>query len=354
MAKQKAGSQPDNSAPHRNVVLSGDGPQSANAAVVSPVAQTQGDGELSTSQRLFPNLTPAPVEPKVEEPNQGEPKPEVPEEPKPETPAEPKPQEPPKDEFDWDKFKSVKAKAKVDGQEREVTLEEMRKAFELKTHFDETAQKIGQERRALAEERRRLEEARGGIPTQQPPVAQPQPPVGDSLLSQDPLIQALLIQQQQQQMMMQQMMMQLQPTVHQNVRQRVDAELKKIGFNDFLSYIPKMEAYLATVQDDRLLQYYDSAEGGKQLYFMLKAQDLQQGQTQQPEPPKEPRVEPKKEPAIPKPQIPIPRIDGGNQGNPTVLDDFGAKKAKILERIRQNPDDREAVNELLRLQGIIK
>lgn len=61
--------------------------------------------------------------------------------------------------LDLDKFKGYKVKAKVDGQEEEVTLEALLKSYQTDKTISQRGQQLGAERRALADERKRVDEA---------------------------------------------------------------------------------------------------------------------------------------------------------------------------------------------------
>jgi hypothetical protein len=348
-------------------------PQAANKNVVEVARQTAGD-EMSTTERLFGDVlaegaltdenTPAPGQsiplsqnPLTEEAAL------APVEKKEEQQVEaPEPQQPKQEEvstpnnkeeefLDLDKFANRRVKTKIDGREEFVPFKEVVGQYQLKKHLNEAADRVGEERRKLAEEKRQLMELRQ---MNEQRVQQIQPDLGQSAnverqaqfapqsLPLDPLIAKIQYLEAQ----MNQMAEGTKPVIYQSNRQRVADDLKRQGFNDFMDYIPKMEGHMVSLRDPSLVNFYDTPEGAKALYFQLKAQDLQGSlQRQAPAPVAQPS------PAV---RPPITKIDGGGQPSSGNVDDAGFRYKQDFRKAVNLGDDKEAWNNVLRNKGIIE
>lgn len=344
-------------------------PQSANSESVVVARQTDGDENISTSERLFGDLTElknstpeSEAEPisqsplnEIEKPAE-ESKPEdvpptevpptekVTEVPVPET----QPQTQPEIPAGTDEL-SKKVRIKVDGKEEDVTVKELRDQYQIRKHLNMQSDRVGEERRRLAEERRELMEIRQQqaqpLPTQDVSGGYQQTqhvpshvPSEFGTLNQE--VQFLKAQ-------LNQVMEGTKPVVYQSNRQRVSDELKGQGFEDFLDYIPKMEAHIVSVQNPQLVNFYDTPDGAKALYFQLKALDLKETMSAPRSVPQEVRT------VIPS-RPPITRIDGGSQ--PSVAnnnDDSSYRYKQSFKRASNLGDDKEAWNDVLRQKGII-
>lgn len=346
--------------------------QSANANVES-MRQTSGDQDISTTERLFGDIA---VRDRLDEtdPNRSE---EVPQDPlretepvaqNPEQAEQPKFQQQPKpieskpseqkevseDDFiDWDKMSGKKIRQKIDGKEVIVTAEELKKYSDqdqIKKHLAEAADKVGDERRKLAEERRQIQELRQQRqPQYEAPIRQEfanNQPQGIQSTAQLPQVQDPYLQRIQfLETKLQQLAQGTQPVIYQSNRQRVSDELKGQGFNDFLDYIPKMEAQMSTIQDSQLVSFYDTPQGAKALYFQLKAQDMNKAPAKNvPQGTSQRVVESQSIPAI--------QVDGGSSSGSHV-DDSGHNYKAAFKRAVNSVDDREAWNEVLRQKGIL-
>lgn len=328
--------------------------QSANANVEA-IRQSHGDNSISTTERLFGTLEEQ-AESNTEDPNISQ-KPLI-SQPVAQNPDEaeqerfkesnsPKPVEStPEDDFiDWDKMAGRKIRQKVNGKEIITTVEELKHYSDqdqIKKSLAERADQVGQERRKLAEERQQWQELRnrpaqyeapqGTLNTNpqydirggQQQSAQPANPI-------DPVFQRIQFLEQQ----VQQLAQGVQPSIYQSNRQRVSDELKAQGFNDFNDYLPKMESVVIGIKDPNLVQFYDTPEGSKSLYFQLKAQDLQKA-------PRQVAVVPRGNENIPSTQI-----DGGSQGSGQYIEPVG-QKLRAAFKLAIGTDDREAWNEVLK------
>jgi hypothetical protein len=292
----------------------------ANSTVVEAAPQT--DGKDGTSQTLFPDFGTV-----TENPDSvTTPIPEKKEEPKKEEAKEP--------EFDPDtllrKYADKKVKIKVDGQEGEASIGDLLKNYQTMQHLSRLGNQIGTERRTLAEEKRQLEELKASFVKRNEDIIPQQPESNE--------IAALKAQ-------INQLQMGLAPVVHQSARQRVSDELKAEGHDDFLEYIPKMDVYVATVSDPQKFDYYNTPEGAKHLFLKMKWEDERAKRAQVSQPATiEPRSEEKP---------PVVKIESGNQPSGGVVDDYKAKYAAAFKFAQENPNNREAWNDLLRIKGVI-
>ncbi|MBL0320666.1 MAG: hypothetical protein IPP74_15435 [Alphaproteobacteria bacterium] len=208
--------------------------------------------------------------------------------------------------------------------------------------MDQTDAAITQKAQRIAEERQ-LEALRQELRQQarpEPTHSQEQQPISNRQAQ----MEALRIAQLEQQI--NNLQQSLGPVVYQNNRQRLANELKADGFDDFLEYIPKIEQAVATVEDDNLFNYYNTPEGAKALYFKMKAQELKSSVQRQNETPRPPV-------AIKRPSPPVVRVGSGDQVSNGVNDDWNTKYKSAVKFARENPGNKEAIQELLRLKGSV-
>lgn len=257
-------------------------------------------------------------------------------------PVEPTPSEPASLEEVFKKHgldpRLVKAKVKIDGEEREVTFEELQKGYQTDQHLSKRGNKISEERRELERIRQELKEQL----SQRTPGA-PAPAVSSEEIipSSDPMV----LQLQQEVAELRAIKAELEPVLHDRARNRVAEKLKADGFDDFNEYLPKIATFVATVEDPAQFNYYNTPEGAEALYFRFKAQDaMKQSKAPAPAAPAAPK------PVTERPRPPIVRIpDAGNAGT-GVVDDYDEKYAAAMKELKRT-GNREAVNELLRLKG---
>lgn len=349
----------------------------ANYKAVEVMRQTDGEEEMSTSQKLFGDLyeeTEKDKPPKVSEPIQQSPLDETPvEEPKKEEVKQEEPkapveepekteQTPPlqqEDEFlDLDKLASKKVKAKIDGKEESVTLKDLRDQYQIRKHLDWAADKVGEERRKLAEERRQLQELRQRMNPSEP-VQPVQPggidpngaynvPRGTQPEEQQALYAKVNFLEQR----LNEVMEGTRPVLYESNRQRVSNELKSMGFNDFFDYIPKMESFLVNLQDPQMMTYYDTPIGAKALYFQLKAQELNESRIKTPAA-TVPVAPAAIQPAPVANRPPITKLEGGSQPSSGTNDDSALQYRQSFRKATSLGDDKEAWNEVLRKKGIL-
>lgn len=327
------------------------GVQIANAKVVKPAVQIDSLTEEGTTDKLFPDFvpgqdeqpvdqqqadsTPAPEQPEPEEQistdkveeteiKQDEDKPVEQQQTQPEGPKV----------IDLDQMGDYVVVQNINGQKREVRLRDLNR-------MDQTDAAITQKAQRVAEERRQLEALRQELrQSGKPEPSQGQEP--QNISNRQAQMEANRIAQLEQQIAM--LQQSLGPVMYQNNRQRLANELKADGFDDFLEYIPKIEQTVASVEDDNLFNYYNTPEGAKALYFQMKAKELKQSVQRQPEAPKPPV-------AIKRPSPPVVRVGSGNQVSNGVTDDWNTKYKAAVKFARENPNNREAIQELLRLKG---
>lgn len=264
-------------------------------------------GDKSTDETLFPDFFAKPEEtedikeepkeePKVQEEEVKEVNEEVKEKVKEVTQEAEK-----SNTFDIEEFfktnSSAKKRVKIDGVEEEVTLEELLRNYQTGKHLGKVGQKIGEERRRIREEIQRLEA-----------LKKPNDQV-DTYDDNDPKVKNL----ESQIMSMTEYLRRLEPMVYENNQKILANQLKEEGFDDFLTYIPKIQTYIAGLEDEKLIAYYDTPEGAKSLYFRMKAQEAVSA-------PKQRKEEPK----------PIIKIDAGSS-TPAPREDLRAEYKKAWE-----------------------
>lgn len=239
-------------------------------------------------------------------------------------------------------MEKVKVRLKVDGVEQVMSYEEAKKRVQLQEHLNLAGQKLGEDRRAIAEERRKLQEEQRTVPNLGAPrVPTPVEPTPDDLAN--PLVRALYDEV----ITLKGRMQGLDPVVFDTNRQRVANELKAQGFPDFLEYIPKIEAHIATLKDPRYIEYYDTEVGSKALYHELKNRDLMEQMAKANRPPAPIPVPP----AAPPANAPIITIDGGqNPAQDTLVDNYDVQYQDVLERWKQTRDPK-LFRQLLKMRG---
>lgn len=328
------------------------GVQIANAKVVKPAVQIDSLTDEGTTDKLFPDFIPEQEEQQGNQPQAGStPAQEQPEpeeqishenaENKEVNQENVKPIEQQQSEqsnpkvLDLDQMGDYVVVQNINGQKREIKLRDLNR-------MDQTDAAITQKAQRVAEERRQLEALRQEL-RQQPQAEPPQRQEQQNISNRQAQMEANRIAQLEQQIAM--LQQSLGPVMYQNNRQRLASELKADGFDDFLEYIPKIEQAVASVEDDNLFNYYNTPEGAKALYFQMKAKELKQSVQKQPDAPKPPV-------AIKRQSPPVVRVGSGDQSSNGVTDDWNTKYKTAMKFARENPGNREAIQELLRLKGI--
>lgn len=257
----------------------------------------------------------------------------------------PSPVEPTAEEFDLEDILAkqgipldkVKSKIKVDGKEEVVSFSELKKRVQLKEHLDQAGQELGRQRQELKQLRKGVEQERPQI-SQVP--AQADLGQNDAPSQSDPYTQQLERRLQQ----MEAQTAALSPVIYDVNRQEVAKELKAEGYDDFLDYLPKMEAYLATVKDPARLDYYDQKDGAKELFRQLKLKDLTEQM-------REKQNAPATKPTLERPRPPIQKIDGGSQPSTLgTVDDWTAKDTELRNKWVKTKDLRD-YSALMRHRG---
>lgn len=331
--------------------ITSDEPQSANAKVVDVVNQVSHEDGQTTSDALFPDFkeealdvqanenSPTPVEePKPQEEQKKD---------EPSLPIEP-PVEPKTEVFDFDKIKGFKVKAKADGQEEEITIEEAVKRAQLKKHYDLEGQRIGQQRREIAEETRKLEELRNTI--YRPPAQSES--TEESIVSNDPLVMNLRKELEQAKAEIRSIHTSLGPTIVKTERQKIGEKLVAQGFSDGMEWDKKIDQYLGEITDPIVFQnelkkindpITERAEG---IFYMMKAREQS---LPKPTPPVTP-VANGYERIIP----PIVKINGGTSSS-TPITDESRNQANLNAAFKNYKEtgDKNAMNEILRMKGVI-
>lgn len=310
------------------------GEQNANTTEVSVQEPKPATG---TTTALFGEQQPI-QEPDQPAPVQEEKKEEV-------AQPEPSPAEPQPEEFYLEDVLSkynipldkVKSRIKVDGKEEVISFDEYKKRVQLKTHLDQAGQELGRQRREILELRKGIEKERtpiSQVPAQADPTAN-RVPSDDYISVLEQRLAAIEAR--------------TAPVVYDANRQQLARELKNQGFDDFLDYLPRIEAEISKIQDPNAQVYYDTPEGATQLFLKLKNQDLMEQLKQKSDAPKPAPLE--------RPKPPIQKIDGGSQ--PTTvndIDDWQAKRDELYTRWMNTHEPnakRKALHELMRHQNVL-
>lgn len=302
---------------------------SGTAAVVEQTPKADAP-EKGISETLFPDMQPkAPAEePKLEE--------------------TPSPTEPTVEEFDLEDFlakqgiplEKVKTKIKVDGVEETLSLPEYKKRVQLSEHINRAGQELGRQRRELMEMRK-------GTESERQPISQV-PDNSDLDLNRAPSNSDPYVAQLERRLKnLESQTAGLNPVIYDVNRQEVAKSLKAEGYDDFLDYLPKMEAHLASVKDPAKLDYYDQREGAIELYKSLKLRDLMEGA-------KAPKSEAPKKEVLERPRPPITKIDGGEQPSSlNTTDDWKTKYDQLLDKWKTTKS-RQDFKAVLEHQGSLK
>lgn len=253
-------------------------------------------------------------------------------------------------EIDLDEFlakngldlSKVKIKTKVDGKEELIPIEEVKKNYQIKKHLDSEAQKLGLRRKEwAAEQMKNFETAAKPDGTPNGTVkadSRPELNTEDDLLNEvverlarriDPKLKAIEDV--------------TAPIMYERNRDAVDKSLKAMGYDDFREYIPKIETFITSLEDPSAVQFYDTPEGVKGLYFQMK---LEEARTQQ---------KAAQETGMAKPKPPVVRIPSGsgpsssNQGDDEIAR-FNSLRAKA-QKTKSNSDITALVAQMRRMKG---
>lgn len=325
-----------------------DGTMIANEKVVQRAVQVDTLGEEGISEKLFPDFREPQEEPQQEaiapqetqpqeepenlpikgEENKDAKQDEIQTVEQTQTPESPK-------VIDLDQMGDYVVVQSINGVKREIKLRDLNR-------MDQTDAAITQKAQRVAEERRQLEAIRQELKRQlqnEPSKREEQTPISNRQVAQQEADRIAYLEQE-----IQTLHQSLSPVVYQANRQSLASELKNIGFDDFLEYIPKIEQHVASVEDDKLFNYYNTPEGAKALYFQLKAKELKESAIRKPDAPRPPVV-------AQKPKPPVMRVGAGDQGSSGITDDWKTRYSAAMKYAKDNPGNKEAWNELLRMKG---
>lgn len=236
------------------------------------------------------------------------------------------------DIFEFDSLKGKKFKAVIGGQEQVVPVEELVKGYQTDQYLSQKANKLYEERKALAEERQQLEQLRS---------RQTQDPYQEPERYQDEAVVAMERRLARMEQSIGQIAQGTQQAVYESNQKRLSEELKREGFEDFNEYLPKMKDYVSNLKEDRMVMFYDTPEGGKALYHQLKNKELME------------RMKALEAGNAPQPvrRPPIVRIDAGSsQGSQVDVSSIKLREALKQAVSSQHPDD---WNNYLRLKGVL-
>jgi len=234
----------------------------------------------------------------------------------------------PEKEADFDiedffqKHKDKVKKVKIDGVERVVPIDELVRSYQLREHHNRVGAEIGDMRKSLAEEQRRLNELRLNLHRS---------PAEQRELDDKPSEIAELRKKLEDQEAL------LFPYRIERARKDLAARLKSDGFDDFESYLPRMEDYVRGL-DPKEQVYYDSESGAKELYFKLKLIDSRQ--------PKEEKKEVKEVK-----RVPIVKIDGGSRPSSLGTDDSESLYKEATKAWTEDPKSVEKYQRMIELRS---
>lgn len=280
------------------------------------------EGE-TTSMRLFPDFKP---EEQIDKSESTEPSSQA--------PAQNAAQQQ-EDIFDIEQIKGKKFKAVIGGEEKIVPIEELVKGYQTDQYLSQKGSKLYEERKALAEERQKLEQIRSQRDNVGREFDQPN-------YQNDELIQTMDKRLSMIEKNINHIAKASEQAVFETNRKMLISELKHEGAADIEEYLPKIQNYIVDLKDDRAVQFYDTVEGGKALYYMMKNKDLQERLKS---------IESKQSgQTVSKP--PIVKIDIGSSAGSAGIDNQSAKLEEAILRAKRtrNTDD---WNTVLRLKGVI-
>lgn len=329
-----------------------DGTMTANQKVVQSAIQVDSLSGEGVTEKLFPDFAEVQDEPQQKDevknpqetptqeepanlPEQGEENKDVKQEeiqPVEQTQKQP---ESPK-VIDLDQYGDHVVVQSINGIKREIKLRDLNRMDQTDAAITQKAQRVAEERRQLEAIRQELQRQLQNEPQRR---SEPQQPISNRQVSQQEADRIQMLERE-----IQHLQQSLSPVVYQANRQSLANELKNIGFDDFLDYIPQIEQTVASVEDDKLFNYYNTPEGAKALYFQLKAKELKESATKKPEAPRPPVI-------AQKPRPPVVRVGGGDQASAGLTDDWKTKYNAALKFAQANPNNKEAWNELLRMKG---
>lgn len=225
-------------------------------------------------------------------------------------------------------FSGQKVKVKVDGEEKEITQEELIKGYQLNETIAQRGQKLGAERQTLATERTELEGLRakveamtqgvtGGMQT--PPIPQQIPGIDYDMLD-ETTRQALQVVQTthsnemaQLNQTLQQLSIGLQPMQVEQEYRRIDGVLKteNPAYTDFMDRVGEIESAIIALPPERQAEY-GTPLGYMNIYKDIKTRELMAQQAG----------------GTPPPSL-VPRTESG-AGVSSGVDGEASKKAKLF------------------------
>lgn len=230
-------------------------------------------------------------------------------------------------------FDGQKVKVKVDGEEREISFEELIKSYQTNTTIAQRGQELGTQRQALADERKGFEELKAkveamtqGVPQgAQPTQLQGIPGVDMDML--DETTKNALIAQQanydagmaQINQTLQQLSVGLQPMQIEQEHRTIDSILKaeNPAFNDYVDKVAEIEmAIMALPVEEQAV--HTTRIGYMNIYKGLKVRDLaaqQAGSTETP--------------------TLVPRTESG-AGVPSGVDGEASKNSKLFANAKES------------------
>jgi hypothetical protein len=274
--------------------------------------------DLSTTARLFPDYmeedTPLPIKEEQAPPVQKE-----------ETSVE----EPPVTEPKYltpEEFGDQMVKVKIDGVEREVPFRDVVRGYQTDQHLSQKGNKIAQERQTLEEIRRSIAQPQ----TTSSPTTEVDP-LTEIL---QPYIKPFQDKIQSLESMIAEVSVITGPAKYQANLQKVDARMKGEGFDDFMTYVPKIEDFIRSLPEDEQLAY-DNPLAFIDLYKTQKLKD----QLSKKEPVKH---------ADQRPTPPVTKIEPSS-GTPTGTDNWQGEYNTAFNKAKKTGD----WTEVLRLKGAI-
>lgn len=265
------------------------GGASAAAVVEAPPPVVQEEAPLTISQKIFPDFkieateeTPAEEAPAETPEPAADPGKEVPPpvetpEPAPEPPAPAVPEV-----LDIAAFQGKKVRVKVDGEEIDVPAESLVQNFQLASHLNNKGRQLNEQKRALEELRKELlGTAQKQTDAIEEAVEEGQAPAEVKAL------QAELVKTREQ---LAQIQAATSDIVFEKNVARIDGQVKaELGFDDFRSYVPKIQKFIASQLADpknptpQEIALYDTPTFYLSKYQEMKLRDLK-GALSQPAP----------------------------------------------------------------------
>ncbi len=256
--------------------------------------------------------------------------------------------EPQSEYLDVTSLAGKKVKVKIDGQELDVTPEDLLRGYQTAQSLTRKGQSLAAEREKLRLERVVLDQIKSELTTHktEPSSAAPKTEEEDTFYETfikpyvEPLTQKINALETSRGIPAEVNKV-LGPVIYQNNLKEMDLRMKGEGLDDFMSYVPKIEAHLSALSDPEEVNRLDTPAGFEKLYKDMKLKAALT--TKMEKPIGEGRVEPK----IETPTPPKTEVEGST--GPSGVNNDNANYDAAFERAKESGD----WTEVFRMKGIL-